>query len=326
MVLVRRADSHTEQRLKAAGGAVQRPPSRRRFNLFAWLMSLPGFITVLLILGYPVAYNVYIGFTNASAFTGLTNLKWVGLDNFRWIFEDPRFWDAVQRTLLWTFSNLILQVSIGLLFALVLHSLPMAWSRILQPIWLIPWVLPAISVFYVWRLFFNPQIGPIQIALEKIGLVDGPILSDPNLAFWAVVAAGVWKGFPFYMVVFHSALQSVPQDLYDAARVDGANRAQVFWSVERPEITSVAIPASVLGFVWIFNWFTPIFAMTEGGPGSSTTTVGMYIYFEALRGFRYNTAAAASTGLIAMVCVMFATYQLINWRSVRAHKREVAAV
>lgn len=317
MALVRRADPQPGSRLVETGGARKRSPSRGRFSPFAYLMSLPGFVTVLVILGYPVAYNIYIGFTNASAFTGLTNLKWVGLKNFRWIYDDPRFWDAVQRTLVWTFSSLFLQVAIGLLLALVLHSIPLGWSRLLQPVWLIPWVLPSISVFYVWRLFFNPQVGPIQIYLEKLRVVDGPILSDPRLAFWAVVVAGVWKGFPFYMVVFHSALQSVPQDLYDAAKVDGANRAQVFWSVERPEIMSVAVPASVLGFVWIFNWFTPIFAMTEGGPGGATTTVGMYIYFEALRGFRYNTAAAASTGLIGLVCVMFATYQLINWRAVR---------
>jgi ABC-type sugar transport system permease subunit len=322
MESVGRLDAPTESRSQVAGGVEPHSPGRRRFSPFPYLMSLPGFITVLLILGYPVAYNIYISFTNASAFTGLTNLEWVGLNNYRWIFEDPRFWDAVQRTLLWTFANLILQIAIGLLFALVLHSLPMRWSRVLQPIWLIPWVLPAISVFYVWRLFFNPQIGPIQIGLEKLGIVDGPILSDPKLAMWAVIMAGVWKGFPFYMVVFHSALQSVPQDLYDAARVDGANRWQIFWSVERPEITTVAAPAAVLGFVWIFNWFTPIFAMTEGGPGAATTTVGIYIYQEALRGFRYNTAAAASTGLVAMVCVFFLTYMVINWHAVRANKRE----
>ena len=286
-------------------------------------MTLPGYITVLLILGYPVLYNIYIGFTDASAFTGIKNPAWVGFRNYDWVFSNPRFWESVNRTLVWTGGSLALQITAGLFLALVLHELPIGWSRILQPIWLIPWVLPSVSVFYVWRLFFNPQIGPIQRFAERIGLVDSPILANPDLAMWGVILAGLWKGFPFYMVVFHSALQSVPQDLYDAARVDGANRARVFWSVERPEIISVAIPAFVLGFIWIFNWFTPIFAMTEGGPGDSTTTVSMFIYFESLRGFRYNTAAAASTGLIGLVGVFFATYQLINWRSVR-NGRETA--
>jgi multiple sugar transport system permease protein len=305
------------------GSAVERfnalPAARRtrRFSVFPYLMTLPGYITILVILGFPVGYNIYIGFTNASAFTGIAHPKWVGLRNYHWVFENPNFWAAVQRTLVWTVASLGLQVAVGLLLALVLHELPISWSRMLQPIWLIPWVLPAISVFYVWRLFFNPQIGPIQRFAENIGIIHSPILTNPRLAIWAVILAGLWKGFPFYMVVFHSALQSVPQDLYDAARVDGANRARVFWSVERPEVVTVAIPAFVLGFIWIFNWFTPIFAMTEGGPGDSTTTVSMYIYFESLRGFRYNTAAAASTGLIAVIVVFFATYQLINWRSVR---------
>jgi len=277
---------------------------------------------MLMILGIPVGYNVYIGFTDASAFTGLMNPTWVGLDNYRWVYSDPFFWDSVRRTMSWTVSNLVLQVAFGMFLALILHELPMAWSRILQPLWLIPWVLPAVSVFYVWRLYFNPLIGPIQRLAERIGIVDSSILDDPDLAMWGIVAASVWKGFPFYMVVFYSALQAVPQELYDAARVDGANRVRVFWTVERPAIIMVAIPASILGFVWIFNAFTPIFAMTEGGPGSATTTVGLYIYFEALRGFRYNTAAAAATGLIMIVVAFFVIYQLTSWWFERSSRRE----
>jgi multiple sugar transport system permease protein len=291
--------------------------ARRRFDPFSYLMTLPGYIAVLVILGFPVGYNIYIGFTNASAFTGIDNPKWVGAKNYRWVFSNPNFWEAVNRTLVWTVSSLGLQLTVGLLLALVLHELGVSWARVIQPIWLIPWVLPSVSVFYVWRLFFNPQVGPVQRLAERVGLVDSPILANPDLAMWGIVLAGLWKGFPFYMVVFHSALQSVPQDLYDAARVDGASRVRVFWSVERPEIVSVAIPAFILGLVWIFNWFAPMFAMTEGGPGDATTTVSMFIYFESLRGFRYNTAAAASTGLIAVVVVLFATYQLVNWRTTR---------
>lgn len=314
-------DRRVEPVAAPAGGRRTTAPSpagRPSGTLFPYLMTLPGFITVLVILAFPVGYNIYIGFTNASAFTGLDNPEWVGLANFEWIFSDPRFWEAVRRTVLWTVSSLGLQLLVGLALALVLHQLPLRLSRVLQPIWLIPWVLPAISVFYVWRLFYNPQIGPIQRLADRLGLVDTPILADPKLAIWAVILAGLWKGFPFYMVVFYSALQAVPQDLYDAARVDGANRLRIFWSVERPEIVTVALPAAVLGFVWIFNWFTPIFAMTEGGPGDSTTTVGMYIYYEALRGFRYNTAAVASSGLIALVVVLFGAYQVLNWRLVRS--------
>lgn len=324
MGLARHREQQGSVARQSAGERPKALPATRRIHLFPYLMTLPGYITVLLILGYPVLYNIYIGFTNASAFTGIKNPKWVGFKNYDWVFSNPNFWEAVNRTLIWTVGSLGLQVAAGLLLALVLHELPIGWSRILQPVWLIPWVLPSISVFYVWRLFFNPQIGPIQRFAERIGLVDSSILANPDLAMWGVILAGLWKGFPFYMVVFHSALQSVPQDLYDAARVDGANRVRVFWSVERPEIISVAIPAFVLGFIWIFNWFTPIFAMTEGGPGDSTTTVSMFIYFESLRGFRYNTAAAASTGLIAVVVVFFATYQLINWRTVRAGKGATA--
>jgi ABC-type sugar transport system permease subunit len=304
----------------SAGRSSALRPAGRRFRLdpLPWLMTLPGFVTMLVILGIPVGYNIYIGFTNASAFTGLRDPEWVGLDNYRWVFSDPFFWDSVQRTLVWTGSSLVLQIALGMLLALILHELPISWARFLQPLWLIPWVLPSVSVFYVWRLYFNPLVGPIQRFAESVGLVDSPILANPTLAMWGVVAAGLWKGFPFYMVVFYSALQAVPQDLYDAARVDGATRRRIFWTVERPAILAVAIPASILGFVWIFNAFTPIFAMTEGGPGSATTTVGLYIYFEALRGFRYNTAAAAATGLILIVVAFFIVYQFVSWRAERA--------
>lgn len=302
----------------SARGAALTGYRRLRGDSLAYTMVLPVVLLVATILGFPLLFNIYLGFTNASAYTGLTNLSWVGLENYLSLFSEPRFQDAFELTIAWTISNLVLQVLVGLALALVLHGLPHRWAKILQPIWLIPWVLPAISIFYVWRLFYNPGVGPIDALLSGLGVIDSPILSDPGLAIYAIVVAAVWKGFPYYMLVFYSALQAVPRDLYDAARVDGAGRTQIFWSIERPEILSVAAPAAVLGSVWIFNSFVPVFALTEGGPGGATTIVGIYVYEEALRRFQFGRSAVAATGLMVLAVVLLTVSQLLRRRAARS--------
>jgi multiple sugar transport system permease protein len=161
---------------------------------------------------------------------------------------------------------------------------------------------------------FSPDVGQLGSLLSVVG-VSRNIIGDPGLALWAVIVAGTWKGYPFYMLMFASALTSVSTDLYDAARVDGAGRLRVFWNIELPAIRPVVGLAAILGFVWIFNWMTPLLVMTEGGPGGATTTVGVYIYQEAIRSFRLANAAVASTVLVGVVLIVFAILFVVRRRA-----------
>jgi multiple sugar transport system permease protein len=279
-------------------------------------MVLPVILVVVLIAGFPLLFNVFLGFTDASAMTGLHHFDWVGLDTFAQVYGDPTFQAALQLTFLWTVASLVLQLSIGLLLALFLHDSPTRVSHLLQPVWLLPWVLPDAAAFYIWRVLYDPNVGQLQQALQQLGA--GDILSNSSLAIWALVLAGTWKGFPFFMILFYSALEGVPSDLYDAARVDGASRLQIFRYVEWREVLSVAAVGGILGFIWIFNWVTPVFVLTQGGPGFATTTAAFWIYQETVQSFYYSSAAAGATALIVSVTALLLVIGAIQVRRRRA--------
>jgi multiple sugar transport system permease protein len=267
-------------------------------------MAAPAVLAVLTILAFPALYNLYLSFTNASALTGVSNPDFVGIANYQTVFRDARFQRALGLTVTWTVANLVLQLGLGLGLAILLHDTRGRLGGVLRALWVLPWLLPAASAFYVWRLLFNPDVGGPGALLAQLG-VSQNVIGDPSVALWAVIVAGAWKGFPFYMLMLYSGLASVDRDLYDAARVDGASRWRVLRDIELPEIRPILGLATILGFVWIFNWMTPLLVMTEGGPGGATTTLGLYTYFEALRGFRLANAAVASTVLVAIVLVIF---------------------
>lgn len=277
-------------------------------------MVLPATLAVLTILGFPVLYNLYLSITNASALTGISDPDVVGLRNYEAVFRDPRFQRALTLTLTWTAANLALQLGIGLATALLLHDTRGRLGSALRVLWVLPWILPAASAFYVWRLMFDPGVGQVGGLLSVLGVTRN-VVGDPAVALWAVIVAGSWKGYPFYMLMFVSALNSVNPDLYDAARVDGAGRWRVFRDIELPEIRPVVGLAAILGFVWIFNWMTPLLVMTEGGPGGATTTLGVFIYQEAIRSFRLANAAVASTVLVGVVLVVFGVLFVMRRRS-----------
>ena len=268
-------------------------------------MAAPAVVAVFVVMGFPVLFNLYLSLTNASALTGITDPDFVGLRNYETVFRDPRFQRALGLTFVWTVANLVLQLGIGLFLALLLHDTRGRTSTVLRALWVLPWLLPAASAFYVWRLIFSPDVGQVGSILADLGVARNA-LGDPSLALWAVIIAGSWKGYPFYMLMFYSGLASVPRDLYDAARVDGAGRWTVFRYIELPEIRGITGLVALLGFVWIFNWMTPLLVMTEGGPGGATTTLGIWIWLEAIRGFRLANAAVASTVLVAIVMLILA--------------------
>ena len=234
-------------------------------------MVTPAVVAVLAILGFPVLYNLYLSVTNASALTGLSDPDVVGLRNYETVFRDPRFQRALGLTITWTLANLVLQLGLGLVMAVLLHDTHGRLGSALRALWVLPWLLPAASAFYVWRLMFSPDVGQLGSLLSVAG-VSRNIIGDPSLALWAVIVAGTWKGYPFYMLMFSSALTSVG---HRALRCRARRRRRPpagVRQIELPEIRPVVGLAAILGFVWIFNWMTPLLVMTEGGPGGATTT------------------------------------------------------
>ena len=257
----------------------QSRPAKKDRNLTRWLFVAPAMLVVLCLLVYPLCSTLLYSFTNKTLIKSTYALK--GIDNYIKIFTDPAFGKAFLTTLVWTFFSLTGQILIGFSAALALNRIS---NPIARPIYricmIIPWAFPSIAIALVWKWMLNGIQGYIPTMLMKLGLSDGMLqfLSDPKLVLPTLVFINIWFGAPMIMVNVYAALQTVPQDQYEAALIDGASSWQSFIHITVPHIKVVVGLLVVLRTIWVFNNFDIIFMTTAGGPASMTTTMPLYIY------------------------------------------------
>lgn len=266
------------------GGGSRR---RRQEVRLAYLYILPAFLIMALITFYPLIYQLWMAFTNFELrHLRLQNPDFVGLDNFLRIFigglpvPNFAFGRVLMFNLLWTAVNVTLHVAIGVLVAVALNTRNLPGRRIYRSLFVIPWALPALISGMMWQNVWNDRFGAVNLLLQELGLPGNirwladptPIVNLPQigivlpLAFFAVLVANVWLGWPFMMVIATGALQSIPKELYEAAEVDGASRWQQFWRVTVPLIRPAMVPAIMIGIMLTFNQFNIIYFVTGGGP------------------------------------------------------------
>ncbi len=207
--------------------------SRRSRNLTPYAFLLPATIAMLLVFFYPMLNGIYTSFTHYNQYSDITRL--VGLQNYVKVLQDSSFWNSMQRSLIWVVFSVLGQFIIGFAFALLLNE---RWpgNRIVRAIVLIPWVMPGVSIALGWSLIYNGQFGLLNDVLGSLGLPRADWLADPNLAMLAVIIANIWKAFPFVTVTMLAGLAAIPDDLYDAAKVDGASILGRFLYVTLPQL------------------------------------------------------------------------------------------
>lgn len=253
----------------------------------AYLYILPAFLIMAFITFYPLLYQVWMSFTNFELqHLRLRNPDAVGLQNYINILvsglpvPNYSFGRILVFNLFWTFTNVLLHVTLGILVALALNTEGLPGKRIYRSLFVIPWALPALISGLVWRNMWHEDFGAINMLLRSIGLSGDlrwleetvPVVSLPQiglvlpLSFFAVFIANVWLGWPFMMVIATGALQSIPRDLYEAAEVDGASRWMQLWRVTLPLIRPAMVPAVMIGIMMTFNQFNVIYFVTAGGP------------------------------------------------------------
>lgn len=293
------------------------PPIGRRQSWFAryrlpYLYILPAAIVLGIITFYPIAYQVWMSFTNYTN----RNLRgrapeYVGLDNFKRILTNDlgiaNF--DIYRILLfnvtWTLVNVLLHVAIGIAIALMLNRRDIIGKRFFRSLYILPWAMPPLVVSIIWRNMFNREFGAINLLLGSIGVPNDirwlesthapiPFLSFLPLSFYAVLIVNVWLGWPFMMVIATGALQSIPGDLYEAARIDGASRAQQFWDITAPLLRPAMVPAIMYGSILTFNQFNVIYFITGGGPQGRTEILVTQAYRLVSEQRLYGVAAAFS--------------------------------
>jgi multiple sugar transport system permease protein len=240
-----------------------------------------------------------------------TTFSMVGFKNYITILKDKNFYNAFLHSLIWTVGSVAGQLVVGFIGALCLNRIKNRVAKnIFRIICIIPWAFPAIATAMTWKWLLNGIYGFIPTALMKLGISDGLIqfLSSSSLAMPTLMFINVWFGAPLIMVNVYAALQTIPQDQYEAAQIDGANSAQSFRHITVPHIRTVVGLLVVLRTVWVFNNFDLIYMITSGGPAGSTTTMPLYIYDAGWTGRMVGKASAASILLLLFLIIITLLY------------------
>jgi ABC-type sugar transport system permease subunit len=293
----------------AAGGGTPRAHqagdlTRRRVELsdrqIGVLFLAPFVIVASAFVIYPAAEAVRLAFYSRLPFR--PTLTFVGLDNFRYIFEDPVFWAAARQAVVWTVTSTVLQTVFGVGIALLLNQ-AVRGINVFRGLLLFPYMVPTVVIALIWRWMFNPELGVVNASLKAAGLMHGDIywLSDPRWAMASTIMLNVWKFTPFVVICVLSRLTAIPPELDEAAQVDGAGVWQRFLHVTLPQLKAVLGVVVVFRTIWTFNKFEEIYLLTRGGPGTSTFNLAVYAFEQATANLRLGVAAATGVVMLAFL-------------------------
>ncbi|CAN5707539.1 sugar ABC transporter permease [soil metagenome] len=272
-----------------------------------YLLIAPTFLIVFGLLVYPLAYALILSFSN-RILTGSVPFKWVGFENYTSLLSTSGdLWPSVGVTLRFALIGVLCEFIIGLSLALLLNRdfRGRTWLRVGI---LVPLMVPPLASGLVWRIMYDDQYGIISHALRGVGVHPPIFLGDPHTALYAVVATEVWRASPFMVLVLLAALQALPQEMIEAAQVDGATSVQVFRHISLPFIMPVIIVALLFRTVDALRTFDLIFLLTQGGPGTTTEVVSMFIYRWGFRHFKLGFTSAASVLLFSATFVICLFY------------------
>lgn len=271
-----------------------------RYGLLGALLIAPTVLVFCTVIVYPLISAIYLGLF--SIYTPTMEGEWVGLDNYRRLLASGEFWRSLANNLIWTAGTLTLQMVFGILVALMLHR-NLVFRALARSLVLFPYFLSTVVAVLVWRWLFNDLYGVLNHLLLWAGIVDLPVDwlgSMPN-AMISLIFVGAWKYFPFVVIAVLARLQAIPDELYEAASIDGAGAWARFTDVTLPQLRDVLIVVVLLRTIWDFKEFDLIFLLTGGGPIIGTQTLPLMVYKEA---FALNQMGGASAAAVLMMLVM----------------------
>ena len=266
------------------------------------LFLLPFVVLSLGFVVYPALDAIRLGFHSKLPFRN--TFTFVGLDNFRYLRDDPVFWAAAWQSCVWTGASIALQTVFGVAIALLLHQ-AVRGINVFRGLLLFPYMVPTVVIALIWRWMFNPELGIVNAVLKGSGLVRGEVywLSDPTWAMVSTILLNVWKFTPFVVICVLARLQTIPVEIVEAAQVDGAGAWRRFLHITLPQLKAVLAVVVVFRTIWTFNKFEEIYLLTRGGPGTSTFNLAVYAFEQATANLKLGVAAA--TGVV-MLTLLFA--------------------
>jgi multiple sugar transport system permease protein len=234
------------------------------------------------------------------------------LGNYRHLLQDPRFLGSVATQLKLSASSVALQVGVGLGIALLLNG-PSKLLAAARAVFLIPMVLPPIVVALIWKIMYTPDVSPLHRAAEALGMPVSSLIADPHTALWAIAIADTWQWFPFTMLMVLAALQMIPESPIEAARLDGANRWQLFRFIVLPQLRPVLVVCALFRVIDSFKAFPLIYVLTNGGPGSVTEVTNYYGFIEAFNFSYWGYASAIAMVMLAGVFALSWLVARLQW-------------
>ncbi|MDW8845191.1 sugar ABC transporter permease [Erwinia sp. MMLR14_017] len=284
----------------------------------AWVLLAPMLIVMGLLTAWPLLRTIWLSFTDAALIGNGGEVNYVGIENYLYALTDPDFLSSLWRTLYFTVASVLLEGIIGVLVALLLNQ-KFYGRSVLRVLVILPWALPTIVNAMMWRLNFNPDYGSINALLTQWGIIDGyrSWLGSPDSALNAVMLADVWKNYPLVTLLTLAAMQSIPDDLFEAARLDGASAFRRFRAITFPAIVGPLSVALVLRTIDAFKIFDIIYVMTRGGPVDSTKTLSFFVYQESFSYLRAGSGAAYAILMTLMCSVLIALYMAMLYRQRR---------
>lgn len=272
-----------------------------------WMMTAPALTAIGLFFVLPALASLFLSFTDFDiyALANLNNLRFIGLDNYQRLVTNPLFWQAMGNTIWFVVFGVPMVVVASLAAALLVNARTLRWRAVWRVALFAPFVTTLVATAVVWNYLLHTRYGLINYALGLIGVAPVDWLGNPSTALPAILLFVAWKSFGYNMIIFLAALQAVPRDLEDAARVDGAGAWMRFRHVTLPAIAPTVLLVAILTVAGMFQLFAEPYVMTQGGPARSTVTV-LYFMFE--EGFKWwNLGSGAAVAFILFLCISVVT-------------------
>ncbi len=292
-------------------GAGQRRAERRERTI-GWRFVLPCLAVLLALNTFPLVYSLLLSFTRIDTSTGLTFGEFT-LDNWSSLLQDAQFWSSVWFTVIFTVSAGVVEYLIGLSLALLLRE-KIAGAAFFRVLFAIPMMLAPVAIGFMWRMLYDQDNGPINAVLRGLHLGSPGWLSNSHLAVVSVVLMDMWEWTPLVFLLLLAGLQSIPDEVIDAARIDGAGGFQVITRVIFPMLAPVSVMAVFLRMIDSFQVFGQIFLLTGGGPGTATTSTTLFGFFQGFQTFDLGYGATIALALLLMVIVVSTVFLSVSRR------------
>jgi multiple sugar transport system permease protein len=283
----------------------------RGFHLHRSTIALMLCMPLILIVGglvlYPLFYSIYLSMLNKA------EDEFVGLGNYVFLFDRSTFWMVVRQSVLFTFAAVLFKALIGFVCAHLIHNVSERGQRVLRGLMLVPWVIPPALSTLGWWWLFDPTYSAINYIVTGMGFAEIPFLSDPAWARFSVILVNIWYGAPFFLIMYLAALKSIPEELYDAAKVDGASTAQRLRYVTLPMMRNIIAITMLFSTIVTFANFDIVQVLTQGGPRNTTHMFATYAFDLGIMSGDIPLGAAVSL----FMCPILALVALFILRDVR---------